>query len=260
MTNFSTKYFLEQRLPELTGFPVITKYIEGLSTEADDYPVRINKNLLKELLQIEHEKFHAIRGESNINADTGEVMALLSNYLKCTCYGGLECLTVGLPGSGKTTFVKKYFPEELIFNYDKECAEAYEREKDWVNGGLYYKRSVELSLRCILREKSVVIDSPAVTPKDRELRGEHKGRFCIIFDTGVETCYNRMRKRHKEGGTQVFELSDLVNFLLMLEFPVSKELKPLEFSTAFIIDSNGKLSKIYPLNYFNERFNVNYSL
>lgn len=256
MVRLHIKKNLEEKLPELADFPNIAKYINGLSTEYYDYPKKIKKNLLDELLQIEHEKFLPIRYEGSINADTGEVMGLLSNYLNDA--NGIECLTVGLPGAGKTTFAKKYFSEELIFNWDNECYELLAANKGNFEVEWNYSKIIELSLEHRLNKKSVVLDALSITKNSRKKMANNRLRFCILFDTGVETCYYRMKKRKDEGINQIFELADLVHFLFALEFPIIKESASPEFDLSFIINSKSELSKIHPLDYFNKIFKSNY--
>jgi len=219
----------------------------------------IDERILEEMLQIENEKFKNIRQEANLTDDTNEIIRTIKNYSK---NNKTLIITSGLPGSGKSHFVKKHFPDNHV-NMDDELnklANLYEKatEGDKITGRLenYINSQIEKEIGKKLRKESIIIDSVNSTKKERQEKYNqynkndyrYNKRICFLFDSQSQTCYERMQIRKKDPPTQIYHLSSLIYFLLRFESPLKNDLKPeIGLDLILTTDTKGDIKSAYPI-------------
>ena len=219
----------------------------------------IDERILEEMLQIENEKFKNIRQEANLTDDTNEIIRTIKNYSK---NNKTLIITSGLPGSGKSHFVKKHFPDNHV-NMDDELnklANLYEKatEGDKITGRLenYINSQIEKEIGKKLRKESIIIDSVNSTKKERQEKYnqynkndyQYNKRICFLFDSQSQTCYERMQIRKKDPPTQIYHLSSLIYFLLRFESPLKNDLKPeIGLDLILTTDTKGDIKSAYPI-------------
>lgn len=124
-------------------------------------------------------------------------------------------LTIGLPGSGKTTYAKKYAGENGFdyistdeIRYDRfvnEFGDSEEQSETW--------REVRLRIAQSLKSgKSVLLDSTMISERNRtnlinyaKSIDENAEIAAIYFNTALEICIERNSKREKPVPKEVVE-------------------------------------------------------
>lgn len=224
----------------------------------------IDERILREMQQIENEKLKNIRQEANLIDSTKEVMETINEYIK---NNKTLIITSGLPGSGKSHFVKKHFPENNV-NMDDELnklAYLYEKatEADIITGRLenYINNQIEKEIGKKLKKESIIIDSVNSTKKERQEKYkqynkndyQYNERICFLFDSESQTCYERMQTRKKDPPTQIHHLSSLIYFLLRFESPLKNDLTPEGgLDLILTIDTKGDVKSAHPIETYNK--------
>lgn len=222
-------------------------------------------NLLEEMLSLEDEKFKMIRGKRNIFESTKAVADLYNNLIKNERVLGETC---GLPGSGKSTFISKYFPL-LRINYDYEWCEFYNLHISDYDGcddadtSKWLRERFEDTITGRLKKGSIIIDGVYNTAIVRSynidrIKECNSDIACFVFDADVKKCYERMQSRRKEFDYdskdkkkdlvgQVYHLSSLVYFLLSYESPISNDLSVEKgIDLALTVNIDGEITSAYP--------------
>ena len=146
-------------------------------------------------------------------------------------------ITVGLPGSGKTTYLKEYFTDHRYFSADDVRQELFGNASVQGNPAEIWEIVHQRALAAINERADVVIDGTFVRRRDRQMllamftSGEHTPNRvrCLLFSTPLEQClaWNASRervvpeqvirrmaeqlKKEPPGGTEGFNLIELVN-------------------------------------------------
>ena len=220
----------------------------------------IDERILKEIIQIEDEKFKNIRQESNLNEETKDITRILKEYLQ---HNKILGLTAGLPGSGKSSFIKKHFPnnhislDEELNKYEHLYQKATEDDKRTgrLEDSIHYKIQQEIDER--LKQESIIIDSLCNTKNKRhDYRSRHDRIgyhhnyqvICFLFDSQCQTCYERMQTRKKDPPEQIYHLSSLIYSLLEFETPLNNDLTPEKgLDLILTVDINGTIKSAHPL-------------
>ncbi|MDD4353916.1 MAG: AAA family ATPase [Candidatus Nanoarchaeia archaeon] len=234
---------------------LVSSKVKYEDLKADKVFNTLDSGLLEELLKIEEEKFGNIRQESNIHETTNEVIKTINDYMS---HGRILGETCGLPGSGKTTFTSKHFPNNYIC-IDAEIKKVYENY-DFSN--LDYNESrrrqeglrnqIEKNITQRLINDSIIIDTLYNLKTYRQenferIKEYNSTSICFMFDSHSQTCHERMAFRRKTSETQVYHLSSLIYFLLSFESPLSKELTPeLGIDLILTINKEGTIMSGYP--------------
>lgn len=257
-------------LSSVKDYPLIEDYlksvINGDYSFVSDDSFLVSDELFDEVALFEREKFIRYY-KPNVSIDTESAMNHFNDYIK---HVYTTVFTIGLPGSGKTSFVRKYFPEDMVFCYDNEVAAYYNSHS--LEDILYMRQIIENDLKFKMSRSSLVVDSTFVRMADRQLLKKnysddfsyriddpwsYHNAFALLFDTPVSDCYNRIKKRFKEKEGQVYNLYDILRFLISFDNPLSSHLIPEEgIDLVFVINQSGELKSAYPLSRFQEIINT----
>lgn len=121
-------------------------------------------------------------------------------------------LLVGIPGSGKTTYAKKYIEENentIHLSSDSIRAELYGDESIQGNPNEVFSLMQKRAIDTLNNGQSVVYDSTAVTRKDRAGIIATCPKFakieCHIIWAPIETCIERDAARERTVGKEVID-------------------------------------------------------
>lgn len=114
-------------------------------------------------------------------------------------------VTVGLPGSGKTTYLKEYFPHHRYFSADDVRQELFGDASLQGNPAEVWAIVHQRALNAINERADVVIDGTFVKRRDRQMllskltSGEYTPSRvrCLVFSTPLLQClaWNASRER-----------------------------------------------------------------
>ena len=153
-------------------------------------------------------------------------------------------ISCGIPGSGKSTFLKKYVKkdesivsrDEIRFILLKEGEEYFSHEEDVFN------RFVNIIAEFINSGLNVYADATHLNKASRDklihalkkVGCEPSSIEAIYFDVPLKVCLERNEKRYE---TKAYVPRGVIRRMFyQLEFPV-------EFSTTWVVDENGNVSK-----------------
>lgn len=225
-------------------------------------------NLFEEMLFMEDEKFKMIRGKKNIFENTQAIADSYNRLIKNERVLGETC---GLPASGKSTFISKYF-SHIKINYDYEWCEFYNLHSSDYDNCDEIKNNFEMRSKLIrdrfedsiterFKKNSILIDGAYNTTAMRlenikRIKEYESKVICFVFDADIKKCYERMENRriefnneskNKDSVEQVYHLSSLVYFLLNYKSPINNDLcveNGIDLALAVNID--GEITSAYP--------------
>lgn len=162
---------------------------------------------------------------------------------------GILYISCGVPGSGKTTFLKKYAKkdesiisrDEIRFALLKEGEDYFSHEKD------VFKHFVNIIAEHINSGLNVYADATHLNQASRyKLLYALKNTGChpsdiqiIFFDIPLDVCLERNEKRKN---TKAYVPRSVIRKMFyQLEYPV-------DFSTIWIVDKDGNISKSKEVN------------
>jgi predicted kinase len=125
-------------------------------------------------------------------------------------------LLVGLPGSGKSTWVKDFLSEnsDYVVVSSDDIIEAYARSVGRTYTEVFYdymsNAEVEYNIRLsssISEGKNIIVDRTSLSPKARrkilsKVTKDYK-KTAIVFNTAVDVIKERLIKREKETGKSI---------------------------------------------------------
>ena len=122
--------------------------------------------------------------------------------------GGCLIATVGIPGSGKTTWLDRHLGAELIVSMDRMRSIALGDASDQTQNELIYRQSLTALARALERGKRVVFDA---TSYDRERReslrslAQRAGAHLIMlyFDVSLDEAFRRNARRARKVPSEV---------------------------------------------------------
>lgn len=124
----------------------------------------------------------------------------------------------GLPGSGKTTYIKKFHKDKMVVSKDDIRRDILKKD---IGNAAEESYVHWLSLRCLelffRANKDIVYDITALKPKYRKEVANLAKRCgykveCYIMDTPIDLCKERAEKRSgKEWSTSPSEVIDRMN-------------------------------------------------
>ena len=115
---------------------------------------------------------------------------------------------VGLPGSGKSTYIKKYLPNHVVISndnivekYAKQWKTNYNAAWEKLDFKVVTAELQTLYNKAIKEKKNIVIDNTNMTPKARK-KYDHKDyiKNAVVFEISDSELKNRQDKRNKESG------------------------------------------------------------
>ena len=118
---------------------------------------------------------------------------------------------VGIPGSGKSTYVEKNKqPNEEVLSSDRIRKELLSGEEDQTNNKLVFDTLYARARDFLLQGKDVVIDATNISVFERKRVLQNFAdmklkRVAIVFETPVEVCIERDEKRKRTVGRDVIE-------------------------------------------------------
>ena len=154
--------------------------------------------------------------ENKINIDD-ENQTRLDQLFKSK--GPQIILLVGLPGSGKSTFVNNYRLKKHAFvastdNIIEEYAKAHGMDYNEAFKKLDFKKDVESKMKIQIRQaankgENIIIDQTNMTDKSRQSKmsmvPKHYERYAIVLWPPIEVVRERLLKREKETGKSIPE-------------------------------------------------------
>ena len=232
-----------------------------------DTPTRSS---LDKLIAQDDEKFGPVR-QSNLDRKL-PVELFMPRFVEMIQDKPIFVLTSGKQGSGKTTFVRKYFPEEVYFEIDDEdLTDEYvqtrtEKDKEWVMElgelcGLicdwrYYgienwihNKVTQFQEDNFSNSRPVVLDGifPNKVTRSPYLRSAKEAgatyTCCFLFD--VPICHAILRKDKSEGAHPLYQ-NRMRQFLNVFESPVNKH-GSLEkgIDTVIVINQEDTITNIF---------------
>lgn len=139
-------------------------------------------------------------------------------------------ILVGLPGSGKSTWVsKKILEENLVIVSTDDIIENIAKEKNLTYSDVWEssikhatKLSEKIFLNALYDGKSIVWDQTNMTAKKRKtilskIQRDYK-KVCVVFEAPLDVIKERLVKREKETGKRIPEFV-LINMLKSYEEP-----------------------------------------
>lgn len=153
-------------------------------------------------------------------------------------------ISCGIPGSGKSTFLKKYVKkdesivsrDEIRFALLKDGEEYFSHEEE------VFKHFVNIITEFINSGLNVYADATHLNKASRDkllyalkkVGCEPSSIEAIYFDVPLKVCLERNEKRYE---TRAYVPRGVIRRMFyQLEFPV-------EFSTTWVVDENGNVSK-----------------
>jgi predicted kinase len=236
----------EYKMPDIPkGQSTLNKFCYAL--------LKIDDGLLNEIQKIEDEKFSIFKKEPNLDEKTQDIVNILTKYAEKNRILGETC---GLPGTGKSHFVSKYFPNMSV-SMDSEFMKFYDQfdKSERVSGmaDIMIRKYVRYCITEKLKNgESMILDSVSNTKKYREDNlceiKNYDSVMLFLFDSHCQTCYERMQNREKLSPGQVSYLSELVYFLLDFESPLNKDLTPEKgIDLILAVNTQGEIKSAYPL-------------
>lgn len=125
-------------------------------------------------------------------------------------------LLVGLPGSGKSTWVKSYLltnpdyvvvsSDDIIDAYAKSVGKTYTEVFSEYMGNAEVEYNIRLSA-AIREGKNIIVDRTNLSPKSRrkitsKVTKDYK-KIAIVFNTPIEEIKERLIKRENETGKEI---------------------------------------------------------
>ncbi len=120
-------------------------------------------------------------------------------------------LLVGIPGSGKSTFVASNKKEnQVVLSSDAIRKELLSGEEDQSNNKLIFATLYARAREFLLQGKDVVLDATNISVFERKrvlsnFVDLHLKRVAVVFETPVEVCVERDAKRDRTVGRDVIE-------------------------------------------------------
>ena len=130
----------------------------------------------------------------------------------------------GLPGSGKSTYAKKYLENDAtILSSDKLRKELFNDETNQENNDLVFNTLYARAKDLLASGKNVVIDATNINVFERKrvldnFKDLNIERICIFIDTNIKKCYEQDNTRHRTVGENVIN-----HFYKILEKPTISE-------------------------------------
>lgn len=118
---------------------------------------------------------------------------------------------VGIPGSGKSTYVAKNKQEnQVVLSSDLIRKELLSGEEDQSNNKLVFDTLYARAREFLLQGKDVVIDATNISVFERKRVLQNFAdmklkRVAVVFETPVEVCIERDAKRERTVGVAVIE-------------------------------------------------------
>ena len=105
-------------------------------------------------------------------------------------------LMVGVPGSGKSTYAKKYFSKYKVLSSDEIRKELFDDENCQSNNAYVFSTLYKRARANLQAGFNVVIDATNVTTKDRKKALNYFAdleifRICCYIKTPIEICYKQ---------------------------------------------------------------------
>ncbi len=234
--------------------------------------MKINGKELSDLIiELDRQHFSYLRGTSNINVDTDEFMSRLYEFAtKNKIFG----LTTGIQGVGKTTTMKKYFPEDMVVSVDdlarhyketrtkKDLEEALEYMEftgvifpDWRAFGLedwLDKKLEEIIDEKLGNENSLILDGiypNSLIRQEKVKKAEEYNPYKIdfLFVAPLHVVIERIKRRKKYDKRKNVSPLDLYRYLINFEQPVDFDTGlPEDGLDLVIVFNDGKITHVYP--------------
>lgn len=125
-------------------------------------------------------------------------------------------MMVGIPGSGKSTFSKKFAKENNLDIISSD--EVRNMHPDWEEP-LIFPEVYRLIAEHLKNNQDVIYDATSPTPNVRHRLFDKLEPYNVTFDVGVyyfdtpyEVCYKRIEKRNNMPGERFFPLEKLKGF------------------------------------------------
>ena len=137
---------------------------------------------------------------------------------------GKLTLLVGLPGSGKSTYAKKYLEKDnIILSSDVIRGEIFNDENDQSNNALVFSTLYSRAKQILESGKNVVIDATNCSKFDRKRVLDNFSdmpliRVAIVIKTPIDECEKRDKERNRTVGRQVID-----KFNTKFEMPTKDE-------------------------------------
>lgn len=132
-------------------------------------------------------------------------------------------LMVGVPGSGKSTYARKYYKGYQLLSSDEIRKELFNDENCQSNNAYVFSTLYKRARAFLLQGLNVVIDATNVTIRDRkkalnQFEDLEIKRICCYIKTPIEICYKQDLKRERNVGKEIIN-----SFFLKLEEPTKEE-------------------------------------
>ncbi len=205
------------------------------------------EDIVNELPELWETKLSSVLRKRNIQSISRDYVA--SRLLDYFTYNKVLGISVGMQGSGKTTFIKSYFPsltcispDDLAYEYRESRTEKDKRSAleymefsgkiypDWREIGMdgWLDRKIrEIVENQMKKGKSIIIDGINPSLEHRSFYLQYADRYhystiCFLFTTPFDVCIERIKKRAEDERKSVNVL-DIYTFLQEFQSPISEE-------------------------------------